>query len=52
MDHDIIAHRPAADPAAAFAELRGEVSLLRRAIEGLTDFNVDPTSADDLADKL
>lgn len=27
---------PANDPASAFADLRGEVSLLRRAVEGLT----------------
>ncbi|HEU4962137.1 MAG TPA: hypothetical protein VFT56_17240 [Sphingomonas sp.] len=36
MDSDPDQTRSAADPASAFAELRGEVSLLRRAIEGLT----------------
>jgi hypothetical protein len=36
MDDDAAPHHPNNDPASAFEALRGEVSLLRRAVEGLT----------------
>lgn len=36
MKHDLLAPPDRSDPAIAFEALRGEVSLLRRALEGLT----------------